>query len=246
VGSEIEWRGAWERIGRPHGDVACFSFHARKLITTGEGGMVTTADAEIDRRLRSWRSHGVTVAPEARHASPSVVFESYAELGFNYRMSDVQAAIGREQLRRLPLLVARRRELAAAYAALLTGSSFVMAPREPSSARSNWQSYGVRLAAGFDQRDVMQRMLDLGIATRRGVTCAHREAAFPPGTWRCGAAPRRHAEQATMDCATTPGACRHLVESERAQDQSILLPLFPDLADDDPSRVVAALESACR
>jgi dTDP-4-amino-4,6-dideoxygalactose transaminase len=262
AGSEICWNGTWERIGRPRGDVACFSFHARKVLTTGEGGMVTTEDPAIDRRLRSWRSHGVNVAPEVRHASSRVEFESYEELGFNYRMSDLQAAVGREQLRRLPSLVARRRELAMRYGELLRAVDRVAAPTEPRWARSNWQSYAIRLDASLDQREVMQRMLDDGVATRRGVHCAHREPSFPPGTWRCGAGRAVGAVGAgdgtgangvagvgganSSTCTGEPGRCAHLFGSEQAQDHSILLPLFPDMDDTDPARVVAALERACR
>jgi dTDP-4-amino-4,6-dideoxygalactose transaminase len=237
VGSAIRWRGVWTRIGRPHGHVACFSFHGRKVLTTGEGGMVTTADPALDARLRRWRSHGVSLPADVRHAASQVAIESYPEPGFNYRLSDLQAAVGREQLRRLAAIVARRRELAARYDAALRGVAAIAPPREPAWARSNWQSYAVRLAVGLDPRQVMQRLLDAGIATRPGVTCAHREGAFPAGTWRCGGDPD--------GCAGEPGACRHLAASEEAQARSIQLPLFPDMHDDDPRRVVAALERAC-
>ena len=91
IGSEILWQGQWEKIGKPHGDVACFSFHPRKLLTTGDGGMLTTADTEIDRKFRLWRQHGMSVPDTVRHSSPTVVFESYPELGFNYRLTDIQA-----------------------------------------------------------------------------------------------------------------------------------------------------------
>ena len=119
IGSEIEVDGHWERIGRPHGDIACFSLHARKPITTGEGGMLTTREAALDRGLRLLRNHGMSVPAHERHAAGQVVFESYDGSSLNYRMSDIAAAIGREQLKRLPEIVARRRNLATHYAALL-------------------------------------------------------------------------------------------------------------------------------
>src|SRR5919199_403934 len=109
AGSQIRVDGEWERIGKPHGDVACFSFHPRKLLTTGDGGMLTTANAEYDRLFRLWRQHSMGVSDTQRHASNQVIFEEYAELGFNYRMTDLQAAVGRVQLERLPGIVARRR-----------------------------------------------------------------------------------------------------------------------------------------
>jgi len=121
IGSE--YRG--ERIGKPHADLVCFSFHPRKLLTTGDGGMIVTANAEWDARLRLLRQHGMSVNDRVRHASAEVVFESYPIVGYNYRLTDIQAAVGREQLRRLPANIARRRELAALYGEALRGSAVV-------------------------------------------------------------------------------------------------------------------------
>ena len=103
IGSEIFWGGSWDRIGKPHGDIACFSFHPRKLVTTGDGGMITTANPEWDRQFRLWRQHGMSVPDTLRHGAQRVIFESYLQLGYNYRMTDIQAAVGRVQLRRLCL-----------------------------------------------------------------------------------------------------------------------------------------------
>src|SRR6266853_2013772 len=100
IGSEILWQGRWEKIGRPHGDIACFSFHPRKVMTTGDGGMLTTANPEFDRQFRLWRQHGMSVPDTVRHGAREVVFESYPVAGYNYRLTDIQAAIGREQLKR--------------------------------------------------------------------------------------------------------------------------------------------------
>ena len=222
IGSEIEWDGAWQRIGRPHGDLACFSFHPRKLLSTGDGGMIVTASAGTDARLRLLRQHGMNVPDTVRHASAQVVFEAYPIVGFNYRMTDIQAAIGREQLRRLPEIVERRRTLAARYHAALAGHPRIIVPYEPAWARSNWQSYAVRLRDA-DQRTVMQRMLDDGVATRRGVMNAHLEAAYPQGTWR---------------------AAGPLTRSEEAQATAIVLPLFHQMTDDEQERVVTSLTCA--
>jgi dTDP-4-amino-4,6-dideoxygalactose transaminase len=224
IGSEVRWQGEWQRIGRPHGDVACFSFHPRKLLSTGDGGMLTTARADLDAQFRLLRQHGMSVPDTVRHASKDVVFESYPVLGFNYRLTDIQAAIGREQLSRLGPLVSRRRELAARYEKALADVPGVVAPREPEWTRTNWQSYAVRLEHA-DLRAVMQRMLNDGIATRRGVMNAHNEAAYPEGTWR------------------TPGS---LAESERAQRDTLVLPLFHQMTLDEQDRVVRALERAVR
>ncbi|MFO0730017.1 MAG: DegT/DnrJ/EryC1/StrS family aminotransferase [Nitrospiraceae bacterium] len=173
IGSEILIDGGWQRIGRPHGDIACFSFHPRKVITAGEGGMLTTANAEYDRRFRLWRQHGMTVNDRQRHEANRVLFEDYDELGYNYRMTDLQAAVGRAQLRRLPQIVAQRRAIAARYLDRLSQSGLHL-PVEPAWARSNWQSFCVGLPTECGQRETMQALLDAGIATRRGIMCAPR------------------------------------------------------------------------
>lgn len=224
VGSEIRWNGRWERIGRPHGVIACFSFHPRKLLSTGDGGMLTTGSAEIDARLRLLRQHGMSVPDRARHQAATVVFEEYRLVGFNYRLTDIQAAIGREQITRLPAIVSRRRELAARYTSRLENIEGIVAPREPEWARTNWQSYAVRLEASLDLKTIMQRLLDEGIATRRGVMNAHAEPAYPAGSWR----------------TTADGLAR----SEEALRTSIVLPLYHDMTVDDQDRVIATLVRA--
>jgi dTDP-4-amino-4,6-dideoxygalactose transaminase len=223
AGSEIDLDG-WARIGRPHGDAACFSFHPRKLLSTGDGGMITTGSARIDAACRLRRHHGMSVPDAVRHESPEVVFEDYPVPGFNYRMTDIQAAVGRVQLTRLASMVERRRQLATRYTALLSGVRGLTAPVEPRWARSNWQSYAVRLREGIDQRAVMQRLLDDGVSTRRGVMNAHRERAWPPGSWR-----------------TTPEG---LSRGELAQDTTIVLPHYPQMSADDQDHVVASLARA--
>lgn len=238
AGSEILWDGAWQKIGRPHGDIACFSFHPRKLITTGDGGMVTTSNAEHDRRFRLWRQHAMRVPDAVRHTSREVIFESYPTIGFNYRMTDIQAAVGREQIKRLPDMFDRRRALAARYRERLAARTpEVTAPAEPAWARSNWQSFCVRLPEGCDQRAVMQSMLDDGVATRRGVMCAHREPAYSTVDWSCGVPPG--------GCDCRPFTCARLVRSEQAQDRTILLPLFHQMTEEEQDRVVEALRVAC-
>src|SRR6185436_784752 len=112
IGSEILWDGRWEKIGKPRGDIACFSFHPRKIMSTGDGGMITTANSTWDAQLKMLRQHAMSVTDTERHAAGQVIFASYPVLGYNYRMTDIQAAVGREQLKRVEDIVARRRELA--------------------------------------------------------------------------------------------------------------------------------------
>lgn len=221
LGSEILWDGRWEPIGRPHGDIACFSFHPRKVVSTGDGGMITTGRDDWDARCRALRQHAMSVPDTVRHGSPTVIFESYPEVGFNYRLTDIQAAVGRVQVGRLDELVARRREAAERYRALMSGRLPVRLPHEPTWARSNWQSFCVRLPVHADQRQVMQSMLDEGVSTRRGIMCSHREGAHVD-------APRRHP----------------LTQSELAQDHGLLLPLFPQITAAQQQRVVDALGRA--
>jgi perosamine synthetase len=237
VGSEVLWDGHWEKIGKPHGDVACFSFHPRKLLSTGEGGMLTTGSAEHDARFRLLRQHGMGIPDTVRHRANKVMFESYLELGYNYRLTDIQAAIGREQLKRVPLVVARRREQVEQYRALLGGIAGLVLPEEPEWARTNWQSFCVRLPERCGQAEVMQALLDAGIASRRGIMCAHREPAYRGDVWSCGT--RREA------CTCPAGTCRRLLQSERAQDTVVTLPLFHEMTAADQQQVVCALREAC-
>ncbi len=227
VGSEICWDGRMQRVGRPHGDIACFSFHPRKLLTTGEGGMITTSNADWDAKVRLLRQHGMTVPDSARHASERVMFESYAMVGYNCRMTDIQAAVGRVQLARLSDLIATRRRLAARYHELLSRIPQLTLAVEPEDVRSNWQSYWVRLPDGVDQRAVMQALLDRGISTRRGIMNAHREPAY------------------SLDSALRDyRAASTLVQSEWMQDHAIILPLFHEMTDEDQVRVADELQSA--
>ena len=238
IGSEILWQGRWEKIGKPQADVACFSFHPRKVISTGDGGMITTANAEWDAKFRLLRQHGMSVPDTVRHGASQVIFESYPIVGYNFRMTDIQAAVGREQLKRLPEIVGKRRELASRYKSLLSEIPGLGLPVEPDWARSTWQSFCVRLPIGSDQRQVMQSMLDAGVATRRGVMCAHREVAYPANTWYCAGR--------TEGCACTAGFCQRLRHSQEAQDHTIILPLFPQMSLEQQDYVVKALHDALR
>jgi len=220
-GSEILWNGQWEKIGRPHGDIACFSFHPRKVITTGDGGMITTANPEFDRKFRMWRQHSMSVPDTVRHGAREVIFESYPEVGFNFRMTDMQAAVGRVQVTRLAAIVEERRQIADEYTARLSAVDGIIAPVEPAWARTNWQSYCVELPEGCDQRTVMQQMLDTGVSTRRGVMNAHLELPYQSN-----------------------GIGRDLAQSERAQQRGVILPLAPGMTVAQVHYVCAQLAAA--
>jgi perosamine synthetase len=221
IGSEIHFEGSWQKVGKPHGDIACFSLHPRKLLTVGDGGILTTSNPEFDRLFRLWRQHGMDVPDTVRHSSSTVIVEEYPVVGFNYRLTDVQGAIGREQLKRLDGIIARRRELASVYDRMLREVPGIMAPQEPSWARTNWQSYCIRLPEDANQIALMQHMLDRGVSTRRGIMCVHLEKAYADLEPRFS-----------------------LQESERARDHCILLPIFHQMTDDEQWTVVSELRQA--
>jgi dTDP-4-amino-4,6-dideoxygalactose transaminase len=225
AGSEVSLDGgrSFERIGRPHGEAAAFSFHPRKLLSTGDGGMITSANEELDAAARMLRHHAMSVSDLARHGEAEVVFESYARTGYNYRLTDIQAAVGLAQIERLPAMLARRREQAARYCELLHATRGLEVPKEPAYARTNWQSYVVRLARAELQLPVMRALRREGIATQRGIMCAHLEAPYR---------------------AAWPAGC--LPQSERLRDCGLILPLYHDMTQSDQERVAEALHGALR
>ena len=219
-GSAYVKNGQLERVGRPHADIAAFSFHPRKVISTGDGGMLTTNHAKYDEQFKLLRQHGMSVSDRVRHNAREVVFEEHSTFGYNYRMTDIQAAVGREQLKRLPEIVETRRRIGARYIEQLSGVAGLQMPHEPSWARTNWQSFYVRLTGAHAQKAVMQALLDRGVASRRGIMCSHREL------------PYKRSEP------------YNLPESERAQDRNIVLPLYPQMTEDEQDYVIASVKAA--
>ncbi|RZS40929.1 dTDP-4-amino-4,6-dideoxygalactose transaminase [Herbihabitans rhizosphaerae] len=203
-------------------DVTCFSFDARKILTTGEGGVITTDDAEVAEKLRALRAHAASVSTLARHTSTAVIAERYAEVGFNYKLTDIQAAVGVVQMGKLDHVVARRRALAARYDELLSGLETVGTPYEPAGYRHVYQSYAVRLR-GVSQMEVMNAMAARGVATRRIIAC--------------------HLEPAYADLST-PDLPPDLPQSARAAAEHVLLPMFVGLTEAEQDEVVAALTAA--
>jgi dTDP-4-amino-4,6-dideoxygalactose transaminase len=211
--------------GKPIGDntyspLVCFSFHPRKVLSTGDGGMITVESPELAQRLRLLRQHGMSVNDLQRHRAKNVINESYPILGYNFRMTDVQAAIGLAQLRRLDGLIKRRRAIAAQYDRLLAGIRGVSLFREPEDCVWNQQTYLIRLdGASAEARDAfMQRLLEDGIASRRGVMSIHREP-----------------------CYVDRFACQSFPKSEQASDQCVCLPLYTQMQDADIEQVCAAV-----
>lgn len=210
-----------KKIGS-HSDLVVFSFHPRKVITTGDGGMITTSRQDFADRARLLRQHGMSVNDRVRHESKTVILEDHVEIGYNYRMTDIQAAVGVEQLKRLDGLIAERRKIAERYNRAFADIPHLRLPSEPESSTTNFQSYSVYLEPGFaiERNDLMQRMLDRGIATRRGVMNSHRATAY------------KHLNLS-------------LPLSEDLEDRSIILPLYVPMSPEEVQYVIDAFREEC-
>lgn len=213
IGSEYKGR----KIGG-HGNISCFSFHPRKIITTGEGGMITTDDPDIAEKLRRFRHHGMSVSDVERHRADRVIIETYPVIGYNYRMTDMQAAMGIEQLKKLPLIIEKRRQQAAFYNRELAKIPHIRVPAVPVYAFHNYQSYWVEvLGTSPVSRDVlMEKLLEKGIATRRGIMAIHME-----------------------ECYDGNGV--DLSATERITKKTILLPIYPSLTEEEQQYVVRCI-----
>jgi perosamine synthetase len=208
--------------GRPIGSLGpptCFSFHPRKVITTGEGGMIAVQDPDLAARLRFLRQHAMDVSDLARHAATDVVIERYPEPGWNYRMTDMQAALGLCQLDSLDEILERRRRLAERYTEALEDVPALHAPYDPPESERTWQSYSVRLdpASAVERTELMRLLLADGIATRRGVMAIHHEDAY--------------AAQGPFD----------LPHCDAAAAEVLMLPLYPGLTDAEQDFVIDRL-----
>jgi dTDP-4-amino-4,6-dideoxygalactose transaminase len=213
--------------GRPVGagaDIAAWSFHPRKLVTTGEGGMLTTSRADWADRARHLREHAMSVSAADRHGSVLAPPEEYTEVGFNYRMTDLQAAVGLVQLGRLDEMVRRRREIAAGYAKHIAEIPGLRAVCDPRWGTSNFQSYWVEVEPSFplDREGLLAHLARTDISARRGIMAAHRQPAYRDSDER----PSR------------------LPVTERLTDNTVILPVFHQMSESEQSRVVEALTSA--
>lgn len=211
--------------GRPAGAgaaIAAYSFHPRKLITTGEGGMVTTPDPAVAARIRRLREHGMNVSAADRHLSRQPVIERYTETGFNFRMTDIQAAVGLVQLRKLPAMVARRRELARRYQQLLAGLPGLRTATDPACGSTNYQSFWLLLPAAspVSRDEMLHRLARAEISARRGIMAAHLEPAY---------AGHPHGPLPVTELLAT---------------RSLILPLFHEMTDEQQDTVVSAVQAA--
>ena len=201
-----------------HSGLVVFSFHPRKVITTGEGGMVFASDERRATRIRQLREHSMSVSAAERHASNSVVLEQYLETGYNYRMTDIQAAVGLVQLDRLDEIVARRRAMADRYRALLSDVRGLLLPGDPPYGTTNYQSYQVVLTDEYpiSRNELLERLFAQGISGRRGIMASHLEPAYADNSPR-------------------------LPVTEFVTSNGIILPMFHVMTDEEQDRVAAVI-----
>lgn len=210
-----------KKIGS-HSELVCFSLHPRKVISTGDGGFVTTNREDYYQRLKLLRQHGMSVNDRVRHESSKIIFEDHVELGYNYRLTDIQAAVGIKQLEILDWIISERRIIANQYHEAFKDINCIRLPLENEGYFSNYQSYSIYLLDNcrIARNELMQKMLDSGISTRRGIMTSHRETAY----------------KKEYDGLSLP-------ISEKACDQSIILPLFIPMKPEDIQKVIDTFRS---
>ncbi len=210
IGSE--YKG--QKIGS-HSDLVCFSFHPRKVITTGDGGMITTSRKDYNDRLKLLRQHAMSVNDRVRHESNKIIFEDHLEVGYNYRMTDIQASVGIEQLKKLDFIVEKRRKIAKKYIDAFRNISFLNLPIEKDGYKSNFQSFCILLEENctISRNKLMQILLEKGISSRRGIMTAHQESAY-----------KKREES--------------LPRSEYLRDNSIIVPLYNSMTDEEIEHVI--------
>ena len=219
IGSKVNIKGEWDEIGKPHGNIACFSLHPRKIITTGDGGIITTNNKEYDKKIRLLRNHGMNIPADERHNSKKVKIENYITTGYNYRMTDIQAAVGIEQLKKLPKIIVERRRIDKLYRKFLANINWLELPYEPDYAVTNWQSYPVKVLKGspISRNELIQYLLHKDIAAKPGIMNAHSEK------------PYLNAEY-------------FFKNSEEARNQIILLPLFYGIGEKNVTYIASTIQ----
>jgi dTDP-4-amino-4,6-dideoxygalactose transaminase len=218
IGSEYKGK----KIGG-HGHLACFSFHPRKIITTGEGGMITTDDAGAAEKLRRLRHQGMSVSDLDRHQAARIIIENYPERGYNFRMTDLQAAVGLEQMKKLPGILEKRRDIAKKYNTAFLKISSLKVPEVPDYAFHNYQSYWLEVLPGarVNRNELMERLLEKEVSSRRGIMAIHQEPAYVA----------YHAA---------------LPHTERISANTIILPLYPAMTDKEVRQVIEGVKDSLK
>ena len=209
-----------KKIGS-HSELVCFSFHPRKVITTGDGGMITTSNEEYYKRLKFLRQHAMSVNDRVRHQSDKIIFEDHLEVGYNYRMTDIQAAVGIKQLEKLDWIIEERRKIALKYIEKLKNIDCIRLPIEEKGYFTNYQSYSIYLKENcpVNRNDLMQKLMDVGISSRRGVMTSHRETAYKD-------------EYKSVKLPVSEDIC----------DRSIIIPVFIPMVEEDIEYIISSLK----
>ena len=217
-GSGSTYRGRPVAAGA---EIAAWSFHPRKIITTGEGGMITTSRADWADRARHLREHAMSVSAADRHASVLAPPEQYDEVGYNFRMTDLQAALGLVQLGRLDEIVRRRREIAEGYAKAVDDIDGLRIVTDPEYGTTNYQSCWLEVQPEYalDREDLMLALAQADISARRGIMSTHRQPAYIGG------------DHGGADLSIT----------EHLTDHTLILPLFHQMSESEQARVVDVL-----
>jgi perosamine synthetase len=210
-----------QKIGA-HSDLVCFSFHPRKVITTGDGGMVTTNNESYYKRLKLLRQHAMSINDRDRHNSTKIIFEDHLEVAYNYRMTDIQASVGIKQLEKLDFIIEERRKIAKRYNTAFANIKGVKVQVEKEGYFTNYQSYTLLFDANskISRNQFMELMLEKGVSTRRGIMTSHRESAYR----------ETHASV-------------NLPLSEKYSDNSVVIPLFYPMTEQEIETVVASVKS---
>jgi len=209
------------------GNPTCFSFHPRKVITTGEGGMLVTGDAELAAQARVLLNHGASVSDLVKHKAGTVealLAEAFTEVGYNYRMTNLQGALGVAQMERLVEILALRRMRAERYSTALSEVPYIIPPHIPDCVTPNWQSYVIRISddCPATRNEIAQHLLDVGVACRPAYMACHTQPVYR---------------------ALYPDL--RLPNTEKALDTVIILPLYPQMTDEEQDYVIKALREVC-
>lgn len=202
-------------------ELICYSFHPRKCITTAEGGVVVTPNPDYVKQMQILRSHGASISDLDRHKASGIVYESYPVLGYNYRMSDIHAAIGVAQLNRLDTIITKRRQLARRYTDYFSKTDFIIPPLEPAGYLHTYQTYAVLVNPELKKyRDaIIQQLSARGVSSRRGIPPIHLEPYY--------------AEQYPTI---------HLPATEDVSLRTIFLPLFYQMSEEEVEYVITSVK----
>jgi len=214
LGSEYKGR----RIGS-HSALVCFSFHPRKVITTGDGGMICTSNKAFAERCRTLRQHSMDLSPLERHTNEGkIMVEKYNEVGYNYRMTDIQAAVGIEQMKKMDEILLKRRNIAQRFHTAFASLNWLNLPYEPSDCKSNYQSYSLYLNkdAPLKRDAFIDYLSNKGISTRHGIMTAHSEPAY--SSYKC-----------------------KLPVTENLSENSVLIPIYPGLTEAEIDYIIKTI-----